>query len=57
MPESILYTAVATSTGDGRNGHVITADGRVDLDLALPPEMRPGTPLLGPLSPAKPPMF
>src|ERR1700690_861717 len=39
MPESILYTAVATSTGDGRNGHVISADGRVDLDLALPPEM------------------
>jgi len=39
MPESILYTAVATSTGDGRNGHVISADGQVDLDLALPPEM------------------
>jgi len=39
MLENVLYTAVATSTGDGRNGHVISADGQVDLDLALPPEM------------------
>jgi lipoyl-dependent peroxiredoxin len=39
MPEKVLYTAGATSTGDGRNGHVTSADGRIDLDLALPPEM------------------
>jgi lipoyl-dependent peroxiredoxin len=39
MLENVLYTAVATSTGDGRNGHVISADGQVDLDLAMPPEM------------------
>ena len=39
MPEKVLYTASAISTGDGRNGHVTSADGRIDLDLALPPEM------------------
>ena len=39
MPEKVLYTAEATSTGDGRSGHVTSADGRIDLDLALPPEM------------------
>ncbi len=39
MPEKVLYTAEAISTGDGRKGHVTSADGRIDLDLALPPEM------------------
>jgi lipoyl-dependent peroxiredoxin len=39
MPEKVLYTAEATSTGDGRNGHVTSSDGRIDLDLAPPPEM------------------
>jgi osmotically inducible protein OsmC len=39
MPDKVLYTAEATSTGDGRNGHVVSSDGRLDLDLALPPEM------------------
>lgn len=39
MPEKVLYTARAISTGDGRNGHVTSADGRIDLDLALPQEM------------------
>ena len=39
MPDQVLYTAKATSTGDGRNGHVISSDQRLDLDLALPPEM------------------
>ena len=39
MPEKVLYTAEATSTGDGRNGHVVSSDGRIDLDLAFPPEM------------------
>jgi Ohr subfamily peroxiredoxin len=39
MPDKVLYTAQATSTGDGRNGHVVSSDQRLDLDLALPPEM------------------
>jgi osmotically inducible protein OsmC len=38
-PSKILYTAEATSTGDGRNGHVASSDKRIDLDLAFPPEM------------------
>jgi Ohr subfamily peroxiredoxin len=39
MPDKVLYSAKATSTGDGRNGHVVSSDQRLDLDLALPPEM------------------
>ena len=39
MPEKVLYTAEATSAGDGRNGHVTTSDGRIDLDLAIPQAM------------------
>ena len=39
MPDQVLYTAKATSTGDGRNGHVVSSDQRLDLDLALPLEM------------------
>lgn len=39
MPTSILYTASATATGDGRNGHSRTADGLIDVDLAIPTEM------------------
>ena len=35
----ILYTAKATATGDGRDGHVRSSDGRLDLDLAVPTEM------------------
>jgi osmotically inducible protein OsmC len=34
-----IYTAEALSTGAGRNGHVTTTSGRVDLDLAIPKEM------------------
>ncbi|MGV6876280.1 organic hydroperoxide resistance protein [Pseudochelatococcus sp. B33] len=34
----ILYTTAATSTGDGRNGHVRSNDGLLDLDLAFPKE-------------------
>jgi lipoyl-dependent peroxiredoxin len=34
-----LYTAQATSTGEGRDGHVRSADGLIDLDLAIPVEM------------------
>jgi osmotically inducible protein OsmC len=39
MPDKILYMAEAVSTGDGRNGHVTTSDTRIDLDLAMPPEL------------------
>ena len=35
----VLYTAEALSTGEGRNGHVATSDGTVDLDMAIPKEM------------------
>jgi lipoyl-dependent peroxiredoxin len=38
MPVQVLYTAEATSTGDGRNGHVTSSDQRLDFDLAMPPE-------------------
>ncbi len=34
-----LYTAEALSTGAGRQGHVRTTDGRIDVDLAPPKEM------------------
>jgi lipoyl-dependent peroxiredoxin len=36
---NVVYTAAAMSTGEGRNGHVRTSDGRIDLDLAIPKEM------------------
>ena len=39
MPDKVLYTAEATSSGDGRNGHVVSSDHRLDLDLAMPPEL------------------
>ncbi|MFL6078281.1 MAG: organic hydroperoxide resistance protein [Mycobacteriales bacterium] len=35
----ILYTAEATATGDGRNGHTRSSDGKVDFGLAVPTEM------------------
>jgi lipoyl-dependent peroxiredoxin len=35
----ILYTAEATASGDGRNGHTRSSDGKVDFDLAVPTEM------------------
>jgi Ohr subfamily peroxiredoxin len=38
-PMSVVYTATATATGDGRNGHTRSSDGLVDLDLATPTEM------------------
>ena len=34
-----LYTAEALTTGDGRNGHARSSDGKVDLQLAIPKEM------------------
>ena len=36
---SAVYTAVATATGEGRNGHTRTSDGSIDLDLKVPTEM------------------
>jgi len=39
VPEKILYTAVASATGDGRNGHVRSSDGILEADLATPKEM------------------
>jgi osmotically inducible protein OsmC len=44
-----VYTASATATGDGRNGHVRSVDGVLDLDLAVPKEMGgPGGALTNP---------
>ena len=34
-----LYTVTAQSTGDGRNGHVRSEDGILDIDLRFPKEM------------------
>jgi osmotically inducible protein OsmC len=34
-----LYTAEALTTGDGRDGHARSSDGRLDLALAIPKEM------------------
>ena len=34
-----LYTAEALATGEGRDGHGRTSDGRIDVDLASPPEL------------------
>src|SRR6476619_6071143 len=35
----VIYTAVATATGDGRNGHALSEDGILDLDLRVPQAM------------------
>ena len=35
----ILYTAEATATGDGRNGHVRSSDGLLDADVRFPVAM------------------
>jgi Ohr subfamily peroxiredoxin len=44
-----IYTASATATGDGRNGHVRSTDGVLDFDLAVPKEMGgPGGALTNP---------
>ncbi|MFT3859804.1 organic hydroperoxide resistance protein [Micropruina sp.] len=39
MTVKVLYTAVATATGEGRNGHVRSSDGLFEADLAQPPEL------------------
>ncbi|WP_430782351.1 organic hydroperoxide resistance protein [Actinoplanes sp. G11-F43] len=44
-----LYTASATATGEGRQGHVRSSDGVLDFDLAIPKEMGgPGGALTNP---------
>ena len=44
-----LYTASATASGEGRNGHVASSDGVLDLDLAVPTGMGgPGGALTNP---------
>jgi len=45
MPVKVLYTAEVISTGDGRNGHVLSSDDRLDLNLSVPTELDgPGGP-------------
>ncbi|MDO9485732.1 MAG: organic hydroperoxide resistance protein [Actinomycetota bacterium] len=34
-----MYTATATASGDGRNGHTRTSDGLLDVDVRIPKEM------------------
>jgi len=34
-----IYTATATASGDGRNGHTESDDGLLDLDVRIPKEM------------------
>lgn len=34
-----IYTATATATGDGRNGHATSEDGVLDVDVRIPKEM------------------
>ncbi|WP_207843359.1 organic hydroperoxide resistance protein [Williamsia soli] len=34
-----IYTAEALASGEGRDGHARTSDGKVDLDLSIPKEM------------------
>ena len=34
-----IYTATATATGDGRNGHTSSEDGILDVDVRIPKEM------------------
>ena len=36
---NVIYTAIAHAIGDGRNGHVYTDDGVLDMDVRIPKEM------------------
>jgi len=38
----VLYTAVATAIGDGRNGRATSSDGQLDVRLAAPMELGGG---------------
>ena len=47
------YTAVATATGEGRNGgHTVTDDGLLDVTLAVPKELGAGAHQICPYSKA-----
>jgi osmotically inducible protein OsmC len=39
MSIEAIYTAESTATGGGRDGHVTSADGKIDLDTRPPKEM------------------
>ncbi|MCG5432869.1 organic hydroperoxide resistance protein [Mycobacterium sp. MYCO198283] len=39
MTIEAIYTAESTATGGGRDGHVTSADGKIDLDTRPPKEM------------------
>ncbi|HEX5145363.1 MAG TPA: organic hydroperoxide resistance protein [Mycobacterium sp.] len=39
MSIEVLYTAESTATGGGRDGHVTSADGKIDLDTRPPKEL------------------
>lgn len=39
MPIEAMYTAESTATGGGRDGHVKSTDGKLDLDTRPPKEM------------------
>ncbi|MGD9619048.1 MAG: organic hydroperoxide resistance protein [Mycolicibacterium sp.] len=39
MSIDVVYTAESTATGGGRDGHVKSADGKIDLDTRPPKEM------------------
>jgi osmotically inducible protein OsmC len=39
MSIDVAYTAESTATGGGRDGHVKSADGKIDLDTRPPKEM------------------
>jgi len=39
MSIDVVYTAESTSTGGGRDGHVKSSEGRIDLDTRPPKEM------------------
>lgn len=34
-----MYTVTVTATGDGRNGHTLSEDGLLDVDVRIPKEM------------------
>jgi len=39
MTLEIAYTAIAHATGGGRDGHIVSEDGRLDLDTRPPKEL------------------
>jgi lipoyl-dependent peroxiredoxin len=36
---NVLYTATVNATGEGRNGHVTSDDGLIDIDMRIPKSM------------------